>query len=255
MEKKSKAVILSCIFVLALAAFLFWGVRIRAEESTAQESIGEEALSMDYDKLAQALNVNREEEYYPCYVDYLCYLKNKYPKKAKLAGVTEDQSGYSSIRIWNGNGYTVKAAWPSDTKQDGFDLQWTWENKELQAVIEGLIEEGKGKLAAGSENTDMIVSGNLYELTDNKFQPGIDYDLNDDEIKQIQELLEENICKKEDKEKTAEIRFILTLYDADEREQMSFGISIDGRIYSEDGKKIEDDRLQTLVDSMIIKGK
>lgn len=244
MKKNSRFFVLAGLFIILLATFTLIGLPFKKEESTAEEQ-----PLVDYDKLARDLAVDRDEEYYPAYADYLCYLKGKYPKQAELVGVTKDQSGYSGVRVWQGEGYSVKALWPAGSGKDGPGFEWCWEDKELQDLVEGLIESGKEEKNGAA---DRIVSGNLYEITENEFQIGIDYDLTEDEVRKILEILEKDDVIKEQPDQ-AEIKFIMNFYDEEERERMSLGIGSDGAVYTENGEIIRDEGLQKMIGGMIKK--
>ncbi|MBT9775777.1 hypothetical protein GPL15_04525 [Clostridium sp. MCC353] len=245
MGKKRKILVLTGLLFFSWTFFLLLNM-----EAGVQETAAKEQPSPDYDEAAQDMKVDRESRYYPAYADYLCYMKQKYPKQAKLTDIITDQPGYSNIRVWKGDGYTMKAYWSADSKEERCRFKWFWEDEEIQNAVTRLLEERK---TGHSSASDRIVSGNLYEITENEFHPGIDYDLNEDETARIMELLQGISGKNEAGASEKMIRFILELYDEDQRLQLSLGIGPDGEIYSEQGNLIEDEELQKLVETLISK--
>lgn len=247
MGKKRKILALTGLFVFSWVCLLFLNM-----ESGVKETAAEELPSPDYDRLSQNMKLNRESRYYPAYADYLCYVKNKYPKQAKLTDVITDQDGYSNIRVWKGDGYTMKAYWSADSDQESCSFEWKWEDEEIQDRVAELIENGKMDHSSAPAR---IADGNLYEITENEFHPGIDYDLNEDEIARIAELLQGIYGKSEGEATGKKNKYILALYDEDQRELLSLGIGPDGGIYSEQGNLIENEELQKLIETMISKAK
>lgn len=105
--------------------------------------------------------------------------------------------------------------------------------------------------------TAVIASGSIYELTDNSFQEGFEYDFSQDELAEITKMLKDKSLKlKKKTPKKEEIVYSIYFYQDTGEEVLSLAIDMDGKIYHEDGYYIKSEELteyfRTLIENSIM---
>lgn len=97
-----------------------------------------------------------------------------------------------------------------------------------------------------------IVSGNLYEITENNFIEGIDYDFSETEIEEIKTILKnEEFTLTEEIIDENELQYIINFYDADGTEIFSFALDKNKNIFCKDGYQLKDSHLREYICNII----
>lgn len=97
-----------------------------------------------------------------------------------------------------------------------------------------------------------IVSGNLYEITENNFIEGIDYDFSETEIEEIKTILKnEEFTLTEEIIDENKLQYIINFYDADGTEIFSFALDKNKNIFCEDGYQLKDSHLREYICNII----
>ena len=105
-----------------------------------------------------------------------------------------------------------------------------------------------------SETVGIYASGNIYELTDNNFQEGINYDFSLDELQKIEKMLQQVRLKKSiNVINRNNILYIASFYNEKEEEILSLAIDRKFRIYSEDGMRIRSKELEKYLKNTLSK--
>ncbi len=97
-----------------------------------------------------------------------------------------------------------------------------------------------------------LCSANLYELTDNNFEVGLDYDFTEEELVLWQAVLDnlEDIAEAEPSQ-TEDPRYLIRLYDGTESEIACFSLDRQGNLFTEDGRKVENEAITELLKGII----
>ena len=105
-----------------------------------------------------------------------------------------------------------------------------------------------------TETVGIYASGNIYELTDNNFQEGINYDFSLDELQKIEKMLQQVRLKKSiNVINRNNILYIASFYNEKEEEILSLAIDRKFRIYSEDGMRIRSKELEKYLKNTLSK--
>lgn len=122
-------------------------------------------------------------------------------------------------------------------------------------LLMSLFLNAAGCSAPDGPHTDAAVTvkaGNLYELTENNFQEGLDYDFTEEELALWQNVVEQLDTAAEQKPaEEIEPGYLIRLYDEDGSEIASFSVGRDGRVYTEDNRRVEDEAIETLLRELL----
>lgn len=134
-------------------------------------------------------------------------------------------------------------------------MAWAREGQGMEAVTNVLeTEEAEVEQKTGlyEEIGERLDSAEIYELTENQFQDGLDYELANEELEALRMLLKSGgLTSREGAFKKEDIKYILDLYDEEERELASFGISGDGSVYSDKEEEVDSEKLQEWIQAFI----
>lgn len=104
------------------------------------------------------------------------------------------------------------------------------------------------------EKKDAVIlqAGNIYEITENNFISGLDYEFTKEELMLWQNLLDSmDECTAGKKTQTVNKKYLIWLYDGDENEVATFFLDTKGILYSEDRIKIEHKAIMDMLQSII----
>lgn len=125
----------------------------------------------------------------------------------------------------------------------------------LLMLLMSLFLNAAGCSAPDEPHTDAAVTvkaGNLYELTENNFQEGLDYDFTEEELALWQNVVEQlDTAAVQEPAEEIEPGYLVRLYDADGREIASFSVGRDGCVYTEDNRRVEDEAIEALLRELL----
>lgn len=129
----------------------------------------------------------------------------------------------------------------------------------VQQTVQQSISTERVKEEEGMNHTDNGLAGiadridsvNFYEITENQFQKGVDFDLQEEDLEKLKEIVRsdsltimEEQCEKKD------IKYVLCVYDEKENEIASFGIDRSGSIFIDDSRRVKDEEFEALIQAL-----
>lgn len=129
------------------------------------------------------------------------------------------------------------------------------EAKESESVAEIRKEEekeSKDPVSVWEKAANALEEGNCYEITENSYIEGIDFDFSQEDIRQLREILESK--EMEYSEITYEpekAKYIINLYDKNGNALISFVQLEDGSLYMDGGYQVSSKALEELFNSRI----
>ncbi|MGL5436033.1 MAG: hypothetical protein ACRDBO_11620 [Lachnospiraceae bacterium] len=207
--------------------------------------------NINYDRVAQLLNADQNEQFYPAYVDYLCYLKNQYPAKVKLTEVMKAETDYQEIRIWECDDYVMKAKWSKEESsgKNVCEFEWEWKDAETEKVITDLINEGIRKFQDEQEQSESLynseqyatesfsvietcIRGKVYEITENNYIEGVNKDILTTDIESLKSVLKGIYINEADVEvEKSSYLYSLNFFDEKGEKILAFFVDKDKNIW------------------------
>lgn len=226
---------------------------------------------VDYDRVAQLLNVSEEESWYGAYVDYLCYLKKRYPTQAGLSDINR-AGEHIEVRTWESDDYIMRAIWDEAGGQQICTYEWIWKNEETEKTVTEQICRGEEMAlkekeqenipdAVGYREAKLVkagqaVSGNLYEVTENNFIQGIDEDFDGENLKDLQEAVK-GLAFDDSMESSIpddrEAKYHILLIDAKGSYILDLMVSEDGSVWCGEGRFQPSDALDNWISVQVEK--
>lgn len=132
----------------------------------------------------------------------------------------------------------------------------------LAAVVLAAAACGKKALAGQEANQTVIPSwegifsridrGNIYEITENEFHQGIEYEFSQAELDCFKTVMEQKDYRcSQGLPKKEEIRFIIDLYDQNGSELAALSMDRNGKLYSDDGYLVVSSTLEEMLSGVI----
>ena len=113
-------------------------------------------------------------------------------------------------------------------------------------------KESKAPTSVWEKAADAMEEGNCYEITENSYIEGIDFDFSQEDIQQLRGILESK--EMEYSEITYEpekAKYIMNFYDKDGNALISFVQLEDGSLYMDGGYQVSSKALEELFNSRI----
>lgn len=237
----------------------------------AEAEIGEKGVTQmggkrsDYYKIGLILNVNEKEDYYETYVDYLCYLKEKYPTYAAFKE-KKTGDGHIEVRTWESDDFIMRAIWDEVDGGQQCNFEWIWKNDEIKQVVTGLIQKGEQQLLQEAqvpiENVeeykeerlavaDLALKGIINEITENNFIKGVYINFSGDDIVSLVNIIKEFRFVNEVGYEKGKEKYYIYLYGDQDGILLSLTIDEDGEIWCADNRIGHSDDFKIWFDNMI----
>lgn len=109
----------------------------------------------------------------------------------------------------------------------------------------------KNNVVFGADVSE-IENGELYEVTENSFQEGLEYTFSVEEIDDLKEILETGGMEgRKKKIKQTEIKYLANFYNSAGEEIFALAFDKKARIYSEDGYWLKDEAIESFFEKII----
>ena len=114
-----------------------------------------------------------------------------------------------------------------------------------------LLFGGCGRVVDTGES-GVIASGNMYEVTENNFVSGLEYDFTGEDIKILNSVLPDDITVLGDKIDENNIKYMINLYDSTGKELYEYAVDGTLRVYdgSLEGREITCSGLEDIIRSV-----
>ena len=125
-------------------------------------------------------------------------------------------------------------------------------------VVQVIHSKGPEKQTEQTVTNQPIASGTLYEVTENNFVKGLDYDFTPEEMEIWNEVYQNGYIQ-EDRSYLldGDQRYMIHLYDADGNEVLEYVLDSNGQLYDgkKDGHAIQNEKISNMLEQIIVKNK
>lgn len=125
-------------------------------------------------------------------------------------------------------------------------------------VVQVIHSKGPEKQTEQTVTNQPIASGTMYEVTENNFVKGLDYDFTPEEMEIWNEVYQNGYIQ-EDRSYLldGDQRYMIHLYDADGNEVLEYVLDSNGQLYDgkKDGHAIQNEKISNMLEQIIVKNK
>lgn len=125
-------------------------------------------------------------------------------------------------------------------------------------VVQVIHSKGPEKQTEQTVTDQPIASGTMYEVTENNFVKGLDYDFTPEEMEIWNEVYQNGYIQ-EDRSYLldGDQRYMIHLYDADGNEVLEYVLDSNGQLYDgkKDGHAIQNEKISNMLEQIIVKNK
>lgn len=126
------------------------------------------------------------------------------------------------------------------------------ENESVAEIQQAEAKESKDPISVWEKAANAMEEGNCYEITENSYIEGIDFDFSQEDIQQLRGILESKEMEySEIIYEPEKAKYIMNFYDKDGNALISFVQLEDGTLYMDDGYQVSSKALEELFNSRI----
>ena len=128
----------------------------------------------------------------------------------------------------------------------------------LACIVAGIVVIRMKHLEIEKNETQLIVSGSMYEITENDCIKGLDHEFTSEEMKIWNEVYQNNSVQEEQGYLlNGTQKYMINLYDADENEVLEYMLDGNGQLFDgkQDGQAVSCVEIENMLEQIIAENK